>query len=100
MEGANSRIPLFCYVCFGNLVAPIAAFVFGVVAAKITYIRNLSYSSRIVSSIVKGAFYMCGITMITDPTFCLSSLVDLIFGILMLNAFCVFNGLKSPVKLI
>ena len=26
--------------------------------------------------------------------------LDLIFGILMLNAFCVFNGLKSPVKLI
>lgn len=100
LEGANSRIPLFCYVCFGNFVSPIAAFVFGVVAAKITYVHNLSFSSRIVSSIVKGAFYMCGITMITDPTLCLSSFVDLIFGILMLNAFCVFNGLKSPVKLV
>lgn len=100
LEGANSRIPLFCYVCFGNFVSPIAAFVFGVVAAKITYVHNLSFSSRIVSSIVKGAFYMCGITMITDPTLCLSSFVDLIFGILMLNVFCVFNGLKSPVKLI
>lgn len=100
LEGANSRIPLFCYVCFGNFIAPLAAFIFGVVAGKITYVSNLSFSSRLVASVVKGAFYMCGIKMITDPTLCLSSLVDLIFGIVMLNVFCVLNGLKSPVKLI
>lgn len=99
LEGANSRVPLFCIVCFNIYIAPLCAFCLGVVASKISYGIKLVYSSRLIGTIVQGVFYSCGMAMITDPTLCLSSLMDLLFGVIMFNLYCLcVGGMKSPIK--
>ena len=91
LEGPNSRLPIFSWACFGY-GGVIFSLLCGMLFAIMAYRKLFSIPRGIVGASLAGLMYINAITMDTDITLCLSGLIDILFGMLLVNvyslAFC------------
>lgn len=88
LEGANSRIPIFTWVCFGWL-GIVGSFLLGMVARLLAYGKLLSAPHDIVGLTVLFSLYSLSASMVTDPTMFGAGLIDIIFGVIIFNLYSV-----------
>lgn len=86
LEGANSRIPIFTWVCFGWF-GIVGSFILGMVARIFAYGKLISAPHDIVGLTVLFSLYSLSAAMVTDPTMFGAGLIDIIFGVIIFNLY-------------
>lgn len=86
IEGPNSRLPIFSWVCFGY-EGVIFSFLCGVLFAIIAYRKLCSIPHGIIGVSLIGLMYMNAISIVTDIILCLSGLINILFAIILVNIY-------------
>lgn len=86
IEGANSRIPIFTYVCYG-WPGIIISFILGLLFYKIVFLGKISLPYGVSYATFMGIIFMLGLKIPSDPTMFFSGIIDLLAAIIMYNTY-------------
>lgn len=89
LEGPNARMPVFSWVCFGNL-GVLFSFISGMLCSFLAYRPPLSVPYSLLGASLIGMVYKMALSIPTDFGLAMSGLIDILFAIILINCYSFF----------